>query len=74
MSDNTEDHTIRLLQEMRAEVQETRVEMREMRTGVRAGFESMSTRMDGMTHILVMLAAELHRHEERIEKLEHRAE
>ncbi len=58
MPDNTENHTVRLLQEMRSEM--------------RQGFEDMNTRIDGLTHILTLLAGEIHQQEQRLEKLEER--
>lgn len=58
MPDTPENHTIRLLQEMRAEM--------------RKGFEDVNTRIDGLTHILTLLAAHSHTLDERIEKLEER--
>ena len=58
MPDAPENHTIRLLQEMRAEM--------------RKGFEDVNTRIDGLTHILTLLAAHSHTLDERIEKLEER--
>ena len=60
MTDEPENHTIRLLQEMRAEM--------------RKGFEDVNLRIDGLTHILVTLAGHIHQHDERIERLEGRAE
>jgi hypothetical protein len=60
MADDPENHTIRLLQEMRAEM--------------RKGFEDVNLRMDGLTHILVTLAGHIHQHEERMERLEARAD
>ncbi|SDL97775.1 hypothetical protein [Paracoccus chinensis] len=56
MTDEPENHTIRLLQEMRAEM--------------RKGFEDVNLRMDGLTHILVTLAGHIHQQDERIERLE----
>jgi hypothetical protein len=56
MPDAPENHTIRLLQEMRAEM--------------RKGFEDVNTRIDGLTHILTLLAAHSHTLDERVEKLE----
>ena len=56
MADTPENHTIRLLQEMRAEM--------------RKGFDDVSTRIDGLTHIITLLAAHSHTLDERIEKLE----
>lgn len=60
MPDDPENHTIRLLQEMRAEM--------------RKGFEDVNLRMDGLTHILVTLAGHIHQHEERIQRLEAKAD
>ncbi|MER2510693.1 hypothetical protein [Amaricoccus sp.] len=63
MVDEPENHTIRLLQEMREE----------MRAGfaeVRDEFANVNLRIDGVTHILTLLAGRSHDHEERIEKLE----
>lgn len=56
MTDNADNHTVRLLQEMRKEM--------------RQGFEDMNTRIDGLTHIMTMLAGHIHQHDERLEKLE----
>ena len=58
MADEPENHTIRLLQEMRTEM--------------RQGFDEVNLRMDGLTHILVTLAGHIHQHEQRIERLEGR--
>lgn len=55
MSD-AENHTIRLLQEMRKEMQE--------------GFDNVNIRIDGVTHILTLLAGNLQHHADRIEALE----
>lgn len=59
----TENHTIRMLQEMREE-------NRQFRDEVRKGFEDVNLRIDGLTHIMTMLAGHIHQHEERLEKLE----
>ena len=58
MPDTPENHTIRLLQEMRADL--------------RKGFDDVNTRIDGLTHILTLMAAHSHTLDERIEKLEER--
>ena len=47
MPDEPENHTIRLLQEMRAE-------MRQGFEGVNARIDDTNTRLDELTHILVM--------------------
>lgn len=56
MVDEPENHTIRLLKEMREEM--------------RAEFANVNLRIDGLTHILTLLAGRSHDHEARIEKLE----
>jgi hypothetical protein len=63
MADEPENHTIRLLQEMRAE-------MADFRRAVMDGFAKVNLRIDGMTHILTLLAGVSHDHEERITRLE----
>jgi hypothetical protein len=65
MADDTENHTLRLLQEMRAEMHEMRSEMTAMR-------EDLTVRLDGNTLILNMVAGLVHDHEQRIEALETR--
>lgn len=60
MIDYPEKHTIRLLQEMRAEM--------------RKDFQDVNLRIDGLTHILVTLAGHIHQHHKRIERLEGRAD
>ena len=37
---------------------------------MRKGFEDVNTRIDGLTHILTLLAAHSHTLDERVEKLE----
>ena len=56
MTDNVENHTIRLLQEMRDEFRQDIADLR--------------TRIDGNTLILNMLAGHLHDHEMRLQKIE----
>jgi hypothetical protein len=63
MSDVPESHTIRLLQEMRAELAAMRAELQE-------GFAHVNLRIDGLTHIITLLAGRSHDHEERIAQLE----
>lgn len=41
---------------------------------MRKGFEEVNLRIDGLTHIIVTLAGPIHQHDERIERLEGRAE
>jgi len=63
MADETENLTIRLLREMRNDMQNMREEMHEMR-------DDLATRMDGITHIMTLLAGHSHDLEERVSKIE----
>ena len=65
MSDTPDNHTLRLLQEMRKEMQDSRKEMKEMR-------EDLTLRMDGITHIMTLLAGHYHTVEDRLSTLEDR--
>ena len=58
MSDTPDNHTLRLLQEMRKE-------MKEMR-------EDLTIRIDGITHIMTLLAGHYHTVEDRLSTLEDR--
>ncbi|KGJ01670.1 hypothetical protein SAMN04487972_1564 [Paracoccus halophilus] len=58
MSETPENHTIRLLQELRKEMRE--------------GFDNVNVRMDGITHIMTLLAGHYHNVEERLSALEDR--
>ncbi|RMC37628.1 hypothetical protein [Paracoccus alkanivorans] len=63
MSKSAENHTIRLLQEMRKE-------MNERFDRVSERFDGVDARIDGVTHILTLLAANMHSHDDRITALE----
>ena len=65
MSETPESHMIRLQQELRQEMQELRKEMRE-------GFNNLNVRMDGITHIMTLLAGHCHKVEKRLSALEER--
>ena len=69
MADDTENHTIRLLQEMRSEMKDMRSDMDKMRSEMRQGFEDTNIRIDGLTHIVTILAGNIYQHDERIQKL-----
>lgn len=56
MADDTENHTVRLLQEMRREVREMH--------------DDLGARINGLTHIITLLAGHSHNLEERVSKLE----
>ena len=77
MADEPENHTIRLLRELRDEMRvefamigkrfekvDTRFDEMDRR------FDDVNQRIDGVTHILTLLAGRSHDHEQRIEKLE----
>ena len=66
MAEETDNLTFRLLQEMRTEMRDIRVDLTSMR-------EDLTNRIDGNTVILNMLAGLLHDHENRIVKLETQA-
>ena len=70
MADETDNHTIKLLQEMRSEMREMRAEAREMRAETREGLDDVNTRIDGLSHIVTLLAGNMGGHEQRIEDLE----
>jgi archaellum component FlaC len=63
MADDAENHTIKLLQEMRAE-------MRAGFSDVNERFDDVNTRIDGLSHIVTLLAANMGGHDQRIEDLE----
>jgi uncharacterized protein with ATP-grasp and redox domains len=65
MADEPENLTLRILQELREEIQSLREEQADMR-------KDLTNRINGNTVMLGMLAGMVHDHEERIEKLENR--
>ena len=77
MVDDTENHTIRLLQEMRSQMSEMQAEMRQGFKNVNARIDDTNARIDdtniridGLTHIVTILAGNIYQHDERIQKLE----
>jgi NifB/MoaA-like Fe-S oxidoreductase len=56
MAEEPENHTVRLLQEMRQEMREQ--------------FDNLNTRVDGITHILTLLAGHTHHLDNRVTALE----
>jgi hypothetical protein len=63
MSDKTENHTIKLLQEMRQEINAQFSDVAER-------FDDMNIRIDGLTHIMTLMAGHSHDLDERVERLE----
>ncbi|NBE07982.1 hypothetical protein [Paragemmobacter ruber] len=79
MTEATENLILRLLQEMRQDMNGMRAEMASFRSHVEERFAqvedsiaALSARFDGLTHITVMLARGQAQHEERIAALEAR--
>lgn len=77
MSENTENHTIKLLQEMRREMKQGFASVDARFDAVDARFESVEMRLenveirlDGMTHMLTLLAGNTYQIEERVSQLE----
>jgi len=70
MPDELENHTLRLLKEMREEIGQIRDDNRQLREEVQQGFADVNLRIDGLTHIMTILAGHIYQHEERITKLE----
>lgn len=70
MSESTENHTIRLLQEMRKEMNERFDRVSRRFDAIDGRFDGVDTRIDGVTHILTLLAANMHSHDDRITALE----
>lgn len=77
MVEEPENHTIRLLREIRDEMRVEfamigkRFETVDARFAkVDERFDDLGVRIDGLTHILTLLAGRSHDHEERIVKLE----
>lgn len=74
MADEPENHTIRFLQEMREEMRaefgRIRADMSSVRGEMTEEFAHVNLRIDGLTHIITLLAGRSHDHEDRIAKLE----
>ena len=66
MADEPESLTLRLLQEMRGDMQAIRSDIQELRSEVK----DLTQRVDGNTLILNLVAGVVHDHEHRIECLE----
>ncbi|MBM2577774.1 hypothetical protein JQC91_15815 [Jannaschia sp. Os4] len=70
MSENVESQTIHLLREMREENREFRREMDSFRAEMREFQSDTTTSLHALTHMVRMLYASHHDHEERIQALE----
>ncbi|GEM_PF-581560 len=63
MPDKTENHTIKLLQELRLEI-------RDRFDKVDERFDDVDARIDGLTHIVTLMAGHSHNLDARVERLE----
>jgi hypothetical protein len=70
MADEPENHTIRLLHELRDEMRVAFAMISKRFEKVDERFDDMGLRIDGLAHMLMLLAGRSHDHEERIAKLE----
>ena len=70
MADEPENLTLRILQELRADMGELQSEVREMRADLSGQISELSTGLNGNTVILSSIAGMCFDHEERITKLE----
>ncbi|MGR3491656.1 MAG: hypothetical protein ACU0DW_06310 [Shimia sp.] len=70
MAENVENQTIHLLQEMRAEMRERFDEMNKRFDEVDERFADVNNRIDGLSYIVTLLAADFGRNDDRIDTLE----
>ena len=74
MAKDTESHAIRLLQEMRSEMQGMRAEINQRFDEIDTRFDDVDTRIDGLTHMIVLLSANMGGHGDRIDAVEARVD
>lgn len=65
-----ESHTIRLLQQMREEMRERFLNVDGQFQEMRERFDALDARVDGVTHIMTLLAGHTYHLEERVSKSE----
>ena len=73
MTEETENHTIRLLQEMRLQIERTNTQIERTNTRIeemRDQITDLVQRVDGNTLVFNLVAGVVHDHEERIITLE----
>jgi len=70
MSNRTENHTIKLLQEMRAEMKDRFNAIDEKFDAIDEKFSDLNLRLDGMSHIMTLMAGHSHGLDARVERLE----
>lgn len=77
MAESPENHTIRLLQEMRQDFSDLRASMdaglASLREEMQQGFAETNGRIDALTHMTMLLARNAADHETRIDALEEKA-
>ncbi len=72
MSDSPESLTLRILQEMRADMRDLKTGLDEVRSEMHEMRTDLTQRLDGNTMILNLIAGVTHDHEQRITDLESR--
>lgn len=72
MAEELENLTLRLLQELRTEMREMRSELNDRCSDIDERLEGLTLRVDGNTVMFSMLGGLVHRHEERLDKIEAR--
>ncbi|SEK31964.1 hypothetical protein SAMN05443999_101204 [Roseovarius azorensis] len=72
MAGTPDNHTIKLLQEMRREMQEGFDAISGRFDGVDARFDEVDARIDGVAHIMTLMAGHSHDLDTRVEMLEAR--
>ncbi len=70
MSDKAENHTVKLLQEMRQEMRERFDKVDERFSKLDVRFDDVDTRIDGLTHIITLMAGHSYNLDARVERLE----
>ncbi|MEL7259331.1 MAG: hypothetical protein AAFN80_16090 [Pseudomonadota bacterium] len=70
MAENTENHTIQLLREMRKEMKEGFAKVDQRFNEIDDRFDEVNLRIDGLTYITTMLAGNMGGHDQRLDELE----
>lgn len=70
MAEDPENHTIKLLQEMRREINGRFDKVDERFAKIDDRFDEVDMRIDGLTYIVTMLAGNMGGHTERLDTLE----
>ncbi len=70
MPDTPENHTIKLLQEMRSEMREQFAQIGRRFDEIDERFDGVDARIDGVTHIMTLMAGHQYALDARVEALE----